>query len=161
MTTPTGRIQASDVNAELGRAWNQRFEFNDAAVRNLAGRPSGYVDMWNLRGKSSYVPMSLTGHGDYSSGQIYGNTSTTGSCYPTVGIGGGAGPFTYAWRIVSGGQSISGANTANPRVYASFKYSYSADAELEVTVTDSTGRTATIRGIWCTWEWYQEGQDPR
>lgn len=55
MTTPTGFIQASDVNVELGRAWNAPFNLNDAAVRSLAGKPSGAISFADLRGKSNII----------------------------------------------------------------------------------------------------------
>lgn len=163
MISPDGLLNMSTVNTEIGggRVWNSRISLGDSDVRNLAGRPSGSVSMGDLRGKSSYIPMTLYGVSDYSSGQVYGNTSTTASCYPTVTVYNGIGPFTYSWAFVSGSLSMTGADTARPRIYNSFKYSFSAEVELQVTVRDSTGRTATIRGIYATFEWYPEGQDPR
>lgn len=162
MTTPTGQIAASDINVELGRASNASFNLNDPVVRALAAAGgSGTRNEMNwLRGKSSYTPMTLTGHDDYATGTTYGGTATTVSCYPSVTVAGGAGPFTYSWIFVTGSFSMSGADTYRPRVYTSVKYSLYADAELQVTVTDSKGNSVTIRGIWVTFEVYQDGQEP-
>lgn len=53
MALPTGTIYMSNVNAELGRAWNTPINLNDPEVRALAGKPSGAISMNDLRGKSS------------------------------------------------------------------------------------------------------------
>lgn len=53
MTTPTGTISMSDVNAELGKASTALISLNDGDVRNLAGKASGIISMDNLRGKSA------------------------------------------------------------------------------------------------------------
>lgn len=55
MALPTGTIAMSDVNTELGRAWNQRIDLNDGQVRSLAGRPSGTISLSDLRGKSNII----------------------------------------------------------------------------------------------------------
>jgi len=56
MTTPTGQIRASDVNAELQRTGSQRINLNDTVVRTLAGvGGSGTtISLSTLRGKSSF-----------------------------------------------------------------------------------------------------------
>lgn len=61
MTTPTGFIQASDVNVELGRPWNQWFDMNEWAVRQLAGKPSGVISFHDLRGKSWMIREPASG----------------------------------------------------------------------------------------------------
>lgn len=53
MTTPSGQIALSDVNTELGYSSTATISMNDAAVRNLAGVPSGQISMSNLQGKSA------------------------------------------------------------------------------------------------------------
>ncbi|WP_143539296.1 hypothetical protein [Rhizobium sp. AN5] len=45
----------SQVNQELGKAWNAPIYLNDGNVRNLAGRSSGWISMGDLHGKSSVV----------------------------------------------------------------------------------------------------------
>lgn len=52
MTLPTGQISMAQVNVELGRPAGQRISMGDAAVRALAGLPSGQISMGQLRGKS-------------------------------------------------------------------------------------------------------------
>lgn len=53
MTLPTGTISMSQVNTELGRSATATISLNEAAVRGLAGVPSGTISMDNLRGKSA------------------------------------------------------------------------------------------------------------
>lgn len=163
MTTPTGRIQTSDVNAEMGRPWNQAFSFNDPAVRALAQvlGDRAPISMASMRGRSSYTPMTLTGSGDYGTSTTWGGSETTVSCYPSVAVAGGAGPFTYEWVFVRGSFPMSGADTNRPRVYTSVKYRYYGDAELQVTVRDSRGNAVTIRGITVALEVWPEGEGPR
>lgn len=62
MTTPSGQIGLSDVNAELGYSPTALISMNDSAVRTLAGvGGSGTViSMNNLRGKSNRVAVNLT-----------------------------------------------------------------------------------------------------
>ena len=60
MATPSGTIGLSDVNAELGFSPTALIGMNDAAVRTLAGVPSGVISMQNLQNKSNRVTISLT-----------------------------------------------------------------------------------------------------
>ncbi len=54
MTLPaSGAIAMSQVNTELGRGATTGISLGEAAVRNLAGRPSGAISMNDLHGKSS------------------------------------------------------------------------------------------------------------
>lgn len=53
MTLPTGTISLSQVNVELGLSATAAISLNDAAVRALAGVPSGQIGMNNLQGKSN------------------------------------------------------------------------------------------------------------
>lgn len=76
MTTPTGTIGLSDVNVELGRAYNTPINLNESAVRSLAGVPSGSISMENLRGKT-YVQFWYSGH-------AYGQDSATAYVYCNV-----------------------------------------------------------------------------
>jgi len=60
MATPSGTISLSNVNTELGYSATALISMNDAAVRSLAGVPSGAISMQNLQNKSSIVVASLT-----------------------------------------------------------------------------------------------------
>lgn len=81
MTTPcSGQLNWSDVNAELGHAWNAAMDINYGPVRTLAGRPgSGNpISFADLRCKSWYKR-------EPSSGYIYNNQN-----FWRVGYRGGA-----------------------------------------------------------------------
>lgn len=53
MTLPVGQISLGEVNVELGLSATAQISLNDAAVRSLAGVPSGAISMSNLQGKSN------------------------------------------------------------------------------------------------------------
>jgi hypothetical protein len=54
MTLPaTGPLSFSMINVELGFPANQTISLNDAAVRKLAGKPSGAISFADLRGKAN------------------------------------------------------------------------------------------------------------
>lgn len=66
MTLPVGTISMSQVNTELGYASTATISLGDAAVRSLAGVPTGAIGMNDLQGKSSawagtYSTNTLTG----------------------------------------------------------------------------------------------------
>lgn len=59
MTLPlTGSISMSQVNVELRRPATQTLSMNDAAVRKLAGKPTGTISMSELRGKTYTVSVN-------------------------------------------------------------------------------------------------------
>jgi hypothetical protein len=60
----------SQVNVELGLSATATISLNDAAVRNLAGVPSGAIGMNNLQGKSNVFQLTI------SSNQIDANLRT-------------------------------------------------------------------------------------
>lgn len=51
----TGSISLSQVAVELSRAATAQTALGEAAVRNLAGLPSGAIGLFNLRGKSAAI----------------------------------------------------------------------------------------------------------
>ena len=51
----TGLISLSQVAVELSRPANAQTALGEAAVRNLAGLPSGAIGLFNLRGKSAAI----------------------------------------------------------------------------------------------------------
>jgi hypothetical protein len=60
MTTPAGQIAMSDVNAELGLAWNRvNSSLNDGVVRTLAQVPSGSLSFANLRSKTNTFTLTI------------------------------------------------------------------------------------------------------
>lgn len=62
MTLPSsGQIAASDINVELGRAWNHFFDMNAAAERNLAGKPTGSIGFADFYGKSNLIREPASG----------------------------------------------------------------------------------------------------
>jgi len=68
MTTPSGQIAISDVNAELGLAYNRaNSSLNDTAVRTLALVPSGQISMSNLQSKSNTFTLTI---GDAQNGNL-------------------------------------------------------------------------------------------
>lgn len=73
MATPSGTISLSDVNIELGFASNATINMGAAAVRTLGERPSGFIGMGNLRGKSNRVTVNLTISSDTANYNIYNN----------------------------------------------------------------------------------------
>jgi len=83
MPTPSGTIGLSDVNAELGFSPTALISMNDAAVRTLAGVPSGVISMQNLQNKSNRVVVSLT----ISANTYNYNAYTAVSAQPTYDAG--------------------------------------------------------------------------
>jgi len=77
MPTPSGTIGLSDVNAELGFSPTTLITMNDAAVRTLAGVPSGAISMANLQNKSNRVTISLTISANTTDYDVYSNRGPT------------------------------------------------------------------------------------
>jgi hypothetical protein len=103
MTTPTGTINASHVNIELGRAANAPFSMNDSAVRALAGKPSGPITFNDLRGKTYTVAPNGVLTGVSVAGYRVDNTA---SCAYYVNVDGnvyiyenGAQSLHETWRL--------------------------------------------------------------
>ena len=66
----------SQVNTELGRSATASLNLNDAAVRSLAGRPTGAISLNDLRGKGSNVSVAYVSGGG-SSGNAVSYTFNT------------------------------------------------------------------------------------
>jgi hypothetical protein len=78
MVLPTGTISMSQVNTELGRSATASLDLNDAAVRSLAGRPTGAISLDDLRGKGSNVSVAyVSGGGSTSNLLSYSFTSVS------------------------------------------------------------------------------------
>jgi hypothetical protein len=97
MVLPTGTISMSQVNTELGRSATASLNLNDAAVRSLAGIPSGAISMNDLRGKGSAVSVA------YVSGSGSSGNATTYT-FNSVSIG----------AAVTGRLVVATATTNNP-----------------------------------------------
>lgn len=87
MTLPvSGPLSASQINVELGRAVGAAFSMNDAAVRGLAGKPSGLISFSDLLGKSARTYV-------YDANLVVGaSTSAAGSTGYFYGEGGNLTP---------------------------------------------------------------------
>ena len=101
MPTPTGQIGLSDVNVQLGFSPTALITMNDAAVRSLAGVPTGAISMADLQGKSNRNVVSLTIAASTNIYDVYSNRGPTyipGSTDLTVTINPGV--------LVSGFNSV-------------------------------------------------------
>lgn len=62
----SGAISLSNVNTELGRSATATISLGEAAVRTLAGVPSGPISLSDLYGKSNAPPVTFTPPGGTS-----------------------------------------------------------------------------------------------
>lgn len=98
MATPSGQISFSNINTELTFPATQTISLNDAAVRNLAGVPSGVISMTNLQNKSSTFLFSATiaapvQNYNLRSSMISAGYPGTGAFVANVTVGSGV----YVW----------------------------------------------------------------
>lgn len=120
----TGPISFGQVNTELGRSATAQISLGEAAVRTLAGVPSGPISLSNLHGKANTYTINYVivgggggggmqhagggGGGGVKSGSL---TVTPGTTYP-ISIGaGGLGCTGYnnqggAWLGLNGGHTL-------------------------------------------------------
>jgi hypothetical protein len=155
MTLPTGSISLWEVNIELGRPGGQSISLNDSAVRALSGQPGGAVDMYSLRGKSSYTPMTVTPISDYQS-YYSADSGGTAAANPSVSVTGGSGGYSYSWSFVSNssGLTMNGGNYNVCSVYKTYnRYSMGSwGATLQCVVTDNTGHSVAVQ-VNCGADW--------
>lgn len=114
MTTPTGQISLSQVNTELGYSSTATISMNDAAVRTLAGVPSGAISMANLQGKSNRVAISYTFSGTTADAAL--NVSSIGGYNAgksDITITVNSGVYLYATSTGNYGLNLSGATTGD------------------------------------------------
>lgn len=157
MTLPaSGSISLSQVNVELGLPANAQISLTDAAVRTLAGVPSGPISLSNLYGKSSQFTVNATS----ASNSELSTSNGTVTCFPSVSVSGGSGSFSYAWSFTSNPNNCALLDSTLATCRVSHSYTShsngSANAVLQCIVTDSTnGKTVTATGITATvsWEW--------
>lgn len=161
MTTPTsGAITIGQAAAEAGVGLPA--SLGDAALRALAGVPSGPISLGDLYGKSAGTPPAapspLTVQTQDGSG--YADSSTAAgavSCQVTATVTGGTGTITHLWEFISnpGQATLSNSNSASARVSRNYaRYSSgSAEAQLRYTVRDSTGAQVVAQPVTATLEW--------
>lgn len=102
MTLPTGAIALSQVNTELNRPATQNIQMNDSAVRGLAGKPSGAVDMNSLRGKSARTVSITTLE---SGSNATGPQTRADYIIFKLSVSDGTAPSSYYWQDGSGGST--------------------------------------------------------
>lgn len=158
MTLPTtGPISLNNVSTEIGIGVGSRLDFNDGRVRALAGRPSGAISMADLRGKSSYVPMTLVMHSNETGNtdpMEWYPTSNPGqsyfyNCGITAVVTNGVGPFTYQFTKSN---SVGTFTYDSSMGYATWRITVArfsppgviASADFTCVVTDSTGRQISL-----------------
>jgi hypothetical protein len=56
-----GQISASEINVELGRSFDAKFDINGTEERALAGKPSGQIAFSDFHGKSTWTHQMLIG----------------------------------------------------------------------------------------------------
>jgi len=118
MTLPaSGQISMSQVNTELGYASNAQISLNDAAVRALAGIPSGAISLNDLHGKTfAYaVPLGLimmSADGSIPSGW---SRFSAADGYYIAGAGNsyGVGAAAQTWSSNTGTSSTTGSHNGH------------------------------------------------
>ena len=137
MTLPSSpnSISMSQVNTELGRASTAQISLNETAVRTLAGRSSGAIGMGDLRGKSSYTPMSGLGYVVTPTNPVIGTNANISFSWS-----GGTPPFNYYVTGFNGNQAlISSSNLYTRSVSQSMFINFSGEAGYRVFLGDATG----------------------
>jgi hypothetical protein len=154
----SGVISLTDVMNEIrlvnaGRAYP--ISLGDADVRALAGVPSGAISLSSLYGKSSYIPMNVTGNSDsHGASSASGGTVT---CHPSVSVTNGSGGYTYSWSFISNPNSCGLGASTSAACNVSHGYTTNANggatATLQCIVNDNTGHVVTATGITAALDW--------
>lgn len=153
MTLPTGSLSADQIVTELrvanpGRA--RLMGLQDADVRTLAGVASGPISFNDLRGKTSYTPMSGSVPNVNDTDTINTAANHTHSTGIAVSRAGGIAPYSYAWTKLSGAGTVNAANSASTTAdFVVSRFAVPGDTMqlvAQCVVTDSTGATLTRSG---------------
>jgi hypothetical protein len=160
MTLPaSGTISLTDVMNEIrlvtpGRAYP--ISLGDSDVRALAGLPSGAISLSDLYGKSSYIPLNVTGNNSANSVSSAGGAGSV-TCNPSVSVTGGSGGNTYAWSFTANPNSCALGLSTSAACTVSHGYTLNANgganATLQCIVTDNTGHSVTASGITASLSW--------
>lgn len=156
MTLPSSPpLSMAQVLAELRTSNPGRglpLSLNDADVRALAGRPSGFIQMADLLGKSVSAPLSV----QKNNGATYWDSTNGGGQASTpvsVTVLSGTAPFSYSWAMAPGSDPrvsiINGQGTSGVTVTASFGRNTLGQYSVLVncTVTDGAGKSITVSPI--------------
>lgn len=96
----------AEVNVELGYSSTAQISLNDAAVRNLAGIPSGTISLDNLHGKSNSFSFTIS-------------SNQTNADLRTLAINAGWNQSSALVATISSGVYISSNNTGTPALTVS------------------------------------------
>jgi len=105
MTLPVGQISMNQVNVELGNSGTAQISLNQAAVRTLAGVPTGQIAMSNLQGKSNASYVSASGGTVTQSGSYKIHTFNGNGTFTVNAVGNEAGSDTVDYLVIAGGGS--------------------------------------------------------
>lgn len=123
MTTPTGQISFADLRNEFGGSNPVKlgdYYRGGARVPNTSGNSSvptsGTISLNQLRGKSAYTNLALSGAASASMDIPANRPASTQSVTPNWSQTGGNGSPSYSWTKTSGNASTSASatNVLNP-----------------------------------------------
>lgn len=159
MTLPaSGAISLTDVLNELKVTNSSRalpISLGDSDVLALAGKSAPPISLSDLYGKSSYVPMTVTGTNSSANAGTTGSGGTV-TCHPSVTVSGGSGTLSYLWSFTSNPDGCTLGAATSQTCNVSHTYSASSygngNAVLQCAVTDSRA-TVTTGGITAALSW--------
>lgn len=129
-----GSTATRSINLELSRAAGASSSLNEAALRTLAGVPSGAISLSNFYGKSSYAA-SLVSNITAEDGRTSGTASAginvfSGGTYNTYGNGGGNAPPSSPGAVWKTGGGTG------------------ADYEVRLTLSSGSLSNGNAAGVW-------------